>query len=168
MQSDSLIDSAKGWHSIQMAVLGFIGLCGVLRMGETPAGPDWLSWWSTAMSILAFVCALMSMWMVGSIAFPLYGGGEPSQAGAGRLRGGIRMTFIAMILMVLASLAGWWPEGAGEDTVEVRNASGASACGSWVDGAPAGSLWLRTAEGVVTVNLRQVADMRPVSSCLSR
>ena len=29
--------SARGWHTIQMAVLGFIGICGVLRTADSPA-----------------------------------------------------------------------------------------------------------------------------------
>jgi phosphatidylglycerophosphate synthase len=169
MQSDSLIDSAKGWHNIQLAVMGFIGLCGVLRMGETPAGPEWLMWWSTAMSILAFITSLLSMWMVGSVAFPLYGfaaeGQQLPPSAPGRLKAGIGMTFLTIILMVLASLAGWWPSSPGEDKVEVRDAQGASACGTWVEGAPAGALWLRTPEGTITVSLRQVTDMRPVAAC---
>jgi hypothetical protein len=33
--------SARGWHTIQMAVLGFIGICGVLRTadGSLVTGP---------------------------------------------------------------------------------------------------------------------------------
>lgn len=167
MQSDALIESAKGWHHTQLAVLGFIGFCGVLRMGESPSGPEWLSWWSTGMSILAFLCALISTFMVGNIAFPLYGrdpSAELPPGAADKLRTGIRTSFAAIILMALASLAGWWPSG-GEDQVEVRDSAGASACGTLVEGAPAGSMWLRTDEGVVTINLQAVAQMRPVGSC---
>jgi hypothetical protein len=29
--------SARGWHTIQMAVLGFIGICGVLRTTSSPS-----------------------------------------------------------------------------------------------------------------------------------
>src|SRR5262245_30924562 len=123
MQSDSLIDSAKGWHNIQLAVLGFIGLCGVLSFGNEPAGPEWLSWWSAGMSVFAFVSALVSMWMVGSVAFPLYGGGQVTEKTPGRLKGGIGMTFASMIMMVLASLTGWWPAGGGQDQLEVSDAS---------------------------------------------
>lgn len=168
MQSDALIDSAKGWHHTQIAVMGFIGFCGVLRMGETPNGPEWLSWWTTGMSVLAFLCALLSAWMVGSIAFPLYGGGNPMEMpanAAGKLRSGIRMTFAAIVLMALASLSGWWPGEGGQEQVEVSDRNGVSACGSWVEGAPAGSIWLRTDEGVVTINLQAVSQMRPVGSC---
>jgi hypothetical protein len=168
MQPDSLIDSAKGWHNLQLAVMGFIGLCGVLRMGETPAGPQWLSWWSTGMSLLAFVCGIISMWMVGGVAFPLYSGGQMPRNATGRLKGGIGMTFAAIVLMALGSLGGWWPTSGGQasaEQVEVSDGTGNSACGKWVQGAPAGSMWLQTGEGRVTVALKNVAAMRQVSSC---
>ena len=35
--------SARGWHTIQMAVLGFIGICGVLRTSDSPA-PRAIQW----------------------------------------------------------------------------------------------------------------------------
>ena len=34
--------SARGWHGVQLAVLGFIGLCGVLREGAGSGEPHWL------------------------------------------------------------------------------------------------------------------------------
>jgi len=163
MQPDSLIDSAKGWHNIQLAVMGFIGLCGVLRMGETPAGPEWLSFWSTGMSVLAFISSIVSMWMVGGVAFPIYSGDQMPRNATGRLKGGIGMTFAAIIMMALASLAGWWPTS--DSQVQVSDGAGNSACGKWVQGAPAGSMWLQTGEGRVTVALKNVAEMRRVSSC---
>jgi hypothetical protein len=162
-----MVESAKGWHNIQLAVMGFIGLCGVLRMGTTPSGPDWLSWWSAGMVVLAFITSLSSMWMVGSVAFPLYNFGAGAQMPASapkRLRGGILMTFVSIVMMALAAVGGWWPSGGG-DKVQVRDAGGASACGSWVEGAPAGSIWLRTSDGVITINLRAVASMDRVTSC---
>jgi hypothetical protein len=134
-------------------------------MGETPAGPDWLQFWSTGMSILAFVFALLSMWMVGSVAFPLYSGGHMKPSAPGRLKGGIGMTFAAIIMMALAGMAGWWPTGA-SDKVQVSDGSGNTACGRWVEGAPAGSMWLETESGQrVTVSLKAVSEMRQVSTC---
>jgi hypothetical protein len=160
-----MIDSAKGWHNIQMAVMGFIGLCGVLRMGETPAGPEWLSWGSMGMSVAAFVASLISMWMVGGVAFPLYGGEQMPANAPGRLKGGIGMTFAAIVMMALAALGGWWPSSAGGNNVQVSDAGGNTACGELVQGAPSGSMWLQTGEGRVTVGLKNVAEIRQVASC---
>jgi hypothetical protein len=106
--------------------------------------------------------------MVGSVAFPLYKFGGDTQmpdSAPQRLRGGIRMTFVSILLMVLAGLTGWWPAGGGDNKVQVSDANGTSACGAWVEGAPAGSIWLRTSDGVVTINIRAIAQMNKVSSC---
>jgi hypothetical protein len=167
MQPDSLIDSAKGWHNIQLAVMGFIGLCGVLRTGETPTGPEWLSWWSTGMSVAAFVTALISMWMVGGVAFPLYGGEQMPRNATGRLKGGIGMTFATIVLMALGALTSWWPAGAdGEGgNVQVSDATGNSACGELMRGAPSGSMWLQTDEGRMTVAIKNVTEIRQVAAC---
>lgn len=160
-----MIDSAKGWHNIQLGVMGFISLCGVLRMGEEPAGPEWLSWWSTGMSVAAFVSGLISMWMVGGVAFPLYGGEQMPQNATGRLKGGIGMTFVTIVMMALGALGGWWPASAEGGSMEVSDPNGNSACGVMMKGAPSGSMWLQTNEGRVTVALKNVAEIRQVTSC---
>ena len=36
---EQLRTSARGWHGVQLAVLGFIGLCGALHDAEAAAGP---------------------------------------------------------------------------------------------------------------------------------
>src|SRR5688572_23008072 len=160
--NNPMAESAKGWHNIQLGVMGFIGLCGVLSMGETPEGPQWLEWWSAGMAGLAFVTSLLSTWMVGSVAFPLYGFTNPGEAmpasAPGRLRGGIVMTFLSIVMMVLSSISGWWPSGAGGDKVEVKDARGAAACGTWVEGAPAGSIFLQTSEGIVKIEIGAIAQ----------
>lgn len=171
MQPDQMINSAKGWHSIQLAVMGFLGLCGVLRVGEEPAGPEWLAMWSTGMAILSFVASLLSMWMVGGVAFPTYSGEEMPASAPGRLKAGIGMTFVAVIMAVLGAADGWWPasqEAAGGATagqMEVRDSSGNVACGKVAEGARPGAMWLETDKGRVTVTISTIATMRPVSSC---
>lgn len=146
--------------------MGFIGLCGVLQVGETSTGPAWLDWWSGGMAVLAFLSSLVSTWMVGGVAFPMYSASAEMPANAeGRLKGGIRMTFVSIAMMVLAGAAGWWPEGADGGKVEVKNSQGDSACGTWVSGAPAGFLWLETSQGLVKVSIEAVTEMKPVSSC---
>jgi hypothetical protein len=170
LATNPMAESAKGWHNIQLGVMGFIGLCGVLSMGATPDGPAWLEWWSAGTAGLAFVLSLLSTWMVGSVAFPLYGFNTPGQempaAAPGRLRGGIVMTFLSVAMMVLSSISGWWPsEAGGSDKVEVSDSRGGKACGTMVDGAPAGSIRLQTSDGVLTIQLGAISQMSTVSSC---
>lgn len=161
-----LAESAKGWHSIQLAVLGFIGFCGVLRMGAEAAGPEWLKWLAAALSVLAFVFALGSVFLVGKVAYPL--GEEPAApaapaAGREQLRSGIRLTFTAVALLALAGVTAWWPAETG--AIEVQDGAGTVACGVPVEGSPDGILWLDTAGGRLTVKLGGVAAVRSVSGC---
>jgi hypothetical protein len=139
-------------------------------MGETPDGPQWLEWWSAGMAGLAFVSSLLSTWMVGSGAIPLYGFTNPGEAlpecAPGRLRGGIGLTFISSARMVLSSVSGWWPsEAGGGGKVELKDARGGVACGTMMDGAPVGTIWLQTADRVLKIEIGAVAEMSPVSSC---
>jgi hypothetical protein len=138
-------------------------------MGTAPAGPAWLQWWSAAMAGLSFVSSIASTWMVGSVAFPLYGptSGMPEMPASapGRLRGGIVMTFVSIVLMVLATATGWWPSTADGDNVEVKDAQGASACGILLQGAPAGTIWLQTSRGLLKIKIDAIAQMMPASSC---
>lgn len=161
-----LVDSARGWHNIQLGVMGFIGFCGVLKMGSEQPGPEWLSWGSAGMSILALVTSFFSTWMVGSVAFPTYGpeAAMPAEA-PGRLKGGIVMTFISIAMMAIAGAAGWWPAAEGGAKVQVTDSRGGTACGSLVDNAPAGILWIKTEKGTVTVSLDALSDLTPVDKC---
>ncbi|WP_020519022.1 hypothetical protein [Catelliglobosispora koreensis] len=159
-----LAESARGWQNIQLAVMGFIGFCGVLKMGTEQAGPEWLGWWSTGMSVLALITSVFSTWMVGSVAFPTLGAeAQMPPSAPGRLKSGIVMTFISVAMMALAGAAGWWPSSG--DNIKVTAQDGEVACGTKVDGAPAGQLWLETADGTVRVNLSGLADMEVVGSC---
>ena len=64
--------SAKGWHGVQMAVLGFIGLCGVLQR-DGDENPSWLELWALLLPVAALLTALWAIVLVGRAAWPLYG-----------------------------------------------------------------------------------------------
>src|SRR5262245_11034748 len=162
--------SARGWHSIQMAVLGFIGICGVLRSGSG-AGPSWVQWCAALLAVTALILACAALVTVGQVAYPFYGAvpaGQPNHQwltqANGKLRTGIRLTFAALVLIVIAALSGWWPSNAAEPPVQVRDASGRVWCGPLAE-APDGALGVRTAEGVVALPLRTVAEVRPSATC---
>lgn len=164
--------SARGWHAIQLAVLGFIGICGVLRTADpaVPAGVQWLAG-LLAVAALGFACA--AVFLVGAVAFPIdarRAAADPVAIGqaTARLRTGVRMTVVALILAVIAALSGWWPQTsggtAGTASVTVSDGNGRSWCGSLVAG-PAGAVSITTSSGSVAVPLQDVAVVRPVTGC---
>jgi hypothetical protein len=175
--STRLSSAARGWHGIQMALLGFIGFCGVLRDGGS--APSWLQWVAAILAGLALVFAAGAIYNVGRVAYPFYGGtvhhfdGQQQLESAGsRLRRGIQMTFLSGAAVAIAAVSGWWPGAGGtaaaastaSATVEVRDESGRGFCGQLVE-APQGAVRLDTAQGVITLPLGTVATITPVSGC---
>ena len=65
--------SARGWHSVQLAVIGFIGLCGVLQGGR-PDNPMWLQVLAGVLALAALAIACVATVLVALVAWPLYGG----------------------------------------------------------------------------------------------
>ena len=171
-----LATSAKGWHSIQMALLGFIGICGVLR--NAGDAPPWLQWLAAGLALVALAFAGGGIYNVGRVAYPFYGGGPMRLGGqqqleaAGRqLRRGIRMTFLSAAAVAIAAVSGWWPNDTGVGTggaamaatVEVRDEAGRRFCGELV-GAPDGFVRVSTAAGAIVLRLTGVASITP-SDC---
>src|SRR6516164_4852270 len=107
-RQEELSASARGWHTIQMAVLGFIGICGVLRTTSSSPAPRAVEWLAAALAVAALVVACLAVFAVGRVAYPVAAdtgdaGATPDPAGAAaRLRAGIRLTIVALILAVLA------------------------------------------------------------------
>jgi len=169
-RQEDLSAAARGWHTIQMAVLGFIGICGVLRTtGSSPAPPA-VEWLAAALAVAALVVACLAVFTVGRVAYPVTAatgdaGASPDAAGgAARLRAGIRLTVVALILAVLAGLSGWWPPAAAATATAITGTTGQAWCGQLVDG-PAGAISVRTANGVIAVPAQAVAQVRPVAAC---
>jgi hypothetical protein len=169
--------SAKGWHGVQLAALGFIGLCGVLE-GGGGSEPMWLQTLAGLLVLVSFACACLGIYFVGKAAWPIYGP-EPAQARAAEagavdrasaeLRRGLKLTFASIALVALATTASWWPSeeetpGAGGQ-VQVQTASGESVCGTLAASAQAGTLRVDTGSQPVVVELARVASVRPVDGC---
>jgi hypothetical protein len=167
----NLASTAKGWHSMQMGVLGFIGLCGVLQSGDSGI-PSWLESLTSLLAGAAFVVACVAMVLVGRVAYPFYGAtaaGQADQARVSRmgtqLKVGIRTSFVAVVLIVVSALSGWWPGGGADaGSVQVRDAAGRTWCGPLTD-APTGSVGVRTADGPVAIRMDAIAEISPVGSC---
>lgn len=165
-RQERLSASARGWHAIQMAVLGFIGICGVLRTASSPA-PRAVQWLAGALAVAALAVACMAVFTVGRVAYPVGDALEGDRAvagGAARLRAGIRLTIVALILAVIAALSGWWPAPASNPAVAVTGTTGQAWCGPLVTG-PAGAISVRTASGVITVPAQAIAQVSPVGRC---
>lgn len=169
---DELRSSAKGWHGVQLAVLGFIGLCGALQSGSDGSGPGWLQKLAAVLVLAALAVACLATVLVASEAWPVRAGrsgatGGPDddlRRGGRRLRTGIALTYLAVVLAALATSTSWWPrDGRGSDLVEVSTAQG-TFCGRLVSSA-GGSLALEIAGRSLAVPLDQVAGLRPVASC---
>ena len=163
---ERLSASARGWHAIQMAVLGFIGICGVLRTASSPA-PRTVQWLAGALAVVALAVACMAVFTVGRVAYPVGDALDRDRTVAGgtaRLRAGIRLTIVALILAVIAALSGWWPSPASTPAVAVTGTTGQAWCGPLVSG-PADAISVRTANGIITVPTQAIAQVSPVGQC---
>ena len=166
--------SAKGWHGVQMAVLGFIGLCGVLQRDDS-GDPGWLQTWGLVMAIAALLTALWAIVLVGRAAWPLYGPVPelpPAADDEARLRvtsrqlsRGLALTFVSVALLALGTATSWWPSQAEAGAlVEVQADSGQRVCGKLAD-APQGELHVVSGGSTVSVSLQAVSAVRGVDSC---
>ena len=163
---ERLSASARGWHTIQMAVLGFIGICGILRTTSSTA-PRAVQWLAAALAVAALAVACMAIFTVGRVAYPVGDALEADRAVAGgtaRLRAGIQLTIIALILVVIAALSGWWPSPASNPAVAVTGTTGQAWCGPLVSG-PANAISVRTASGTIAVPTQVIAQVSPVGRC---
>jgi drug/metabolite transporter (DMT)-like permease len=169
---ERLRTSARGWHGVQLAVIGFIGFCGVIQDGRAD-NPQWLQAWAGILALVALALASVATFLVGRVAWPLYGGRPHSDATADlaregrRLRLGLVLTFAALGALALGTASGWWPQkeaAAGSALVEVQAATGERWCGSLQDAAP-GALAVDVDGSPVVVALRDLAVVRSVDGC---
>ncbi len=183
-----LRSSAKGWHGIQLAALGFIGLCGVIHTGDG-ADPRALQVLSGILVLVAFGLACGGIYLVGRAAWPLYGG-EPVVAGgrddrerrddhddgaaiaiaSRQLTRGLLLTFLSIAALALATATSWWPNdeaggGAASDAVQVQTDDGRTACGELTAVSQPGTLRILSDGQPVIVALDTVASVQPVGGC---
>jgi hypothetical protein len=169
--------SAKGWHGVQLAVLGFIGLCGVLQGAAGQKGPHWLQVLAGLLVLLALALACIATALVAAAAWPVHELEDGVGAGVsadnllhhtvGRLRLGIMLTFLAVVVLAVGATSSWWPEdtatSGGGSLVEVTTNQGA-ACGTLQDGDP-GTVTISSGGQRVAVPAASVVQLRPVAAC---
>jgi hypothetical protein len=170
-QLDRLAESAHGWHRIQLAVLGFIGFCGLFWDGGSVDGLTGLQGLLMVLVALAFLLAIVAIFVVGRVAHAFQAPAETTgtdretvERQARQLHTGIRMTYVAVALVVAATLSAWLPVSADDDAVVMADTTGRTWCGRLVE-APAGEARLITAEGPVAISLDRLALLRPVGDC---
>ncbi len=170
--------SAKGWHGIQLAALGFIGLCGVIQTGDS-TNPWALQVMSGILVLVAFALSCAGIVLVGRAAWPLYRGDPDAMQGGDaqvavvsrQVTRGLLMTFLSIAVLAFATAASWWPkkggdgDGAAGGQVRVQTNDGASACGELGEAPHQGSLRVITGSERVDVALSSLASVSPVGSC---
>jgi hypothetical protein len=164
--------SARGWHTIQLAVLGFVGLCGVLK-GSDSSAPRGVQEVSGVLVLLALAIACWAAYLVGRAAWPLPGGrrahpeseAELERDGR-RLRMGLFLTFVAVVLVSTAAASSWWPSRTAASTQQlVRVATSVGTlCGTLTPGGH-GSLTLDVQGGTTTIPLTEITALSPASAC---
>ena len=171
--------SAKGWQGIQLAALGFIGLCGVIETGDS-TNPWALQVMSGILILVSFALACTGIYLVGRAAWPLYRAepeahdaahGDAAVATASRLlTRGLLMTFLSIAALALATAASWWPKensggGGGAAQVELQTTNGRSACGTLADAPQPGTLRVIAGAQPVDVSLSALSSVTPVAGC---
>jgi hypothetical protein len=165
---DELRMSAKGWHGVQLAVFGFIGLCGALRTGGGTE-PTWLQQLAGAMILLALALSCAATALVAGAAWPVYGAASPGSVGdevsrtGRRLRSGIVLTFVAVVVLALATSSSWWPSTAERNRVTVATSAG-SLCGQLLESDP-GTVAVEVSGRTVVLPLSDVRQVVPTTSC---
>jgi hypothetical protein len=164
--------SARGWHGVQLAVLGFIGLCGVLK-GSDESLPNWLQVLAGWLVLIALAVACVATVLVAFAAWPVYARApQPDDSGeirrtVGRLRIGIALTFVSVALTALATTAQWWPTEAesapSSALVDVTTADG-EVCGELeqIDGS---NITLIADGQTVAIGLSEVVSLQSVTAC---
>ncbi|MEP6463709.1 MAG: hypothetical protein ABJC62_09920 [Frankiaceae bacterium] len=167
--------SARGWHGVQLAVLGFIGLCGVLEKGGD--NPRWLQIIAGLLVLFALLLACVATGLVASAAWPLYSSGRVPTANADaddagelartgrRLRLGIGITFLAVAVTALAATSSWWPRGASTAGLLEVTSNRGLACGELRDSGRPGVIAITTGGRELVLSLSDVLAVRPVSEC---
>jgi hypothetical protein len=167
-----LTGSARGWHTIQMAVLGFTGLCGVLHTVGSPA-PRAVQVLAATLAAIAVVVACLAVLLVGQVAYPVAadstgpGAAQDLARARSRLRSGIGITVGALLIAVLATLSGWWPAQTtptAPSAVELTSTAGQAWCGTLAT-APPNTIRIHSSYGIVTLPAREVLQFRVVAHC---
>lgn len=169
--------SARGWQGVQLAVLGFIGLCGVLKQDNANL-PQWLQILAGLFALSALALACTGTYLIGRAAFGLYRVRDDAPAPdddpedvehtSHRLTTGLVLSFVAVALTALAATSAWWPDtsdggDAQSGLVQLQTAQ-ASVCGALANSG-AGEVRVVTAGHTIAVPIGALTAIVPVPRC---
>jgi len=163
------MSSARGWHGVQLAVLGFIGLCGVLQGAANDGGsPRWLQVTAGILVLLALILECLAVGLVATVAWPfrepVTGDVTHADRIRRRLQMGVAITFVAVAVLALGAISSWWPSApATAPQVRVVTSSG-TVCGTLQPGQQ-GGLGLDVEGRHLLLPLPEVSRLEPVESC---
>ena len=165
--------SARGWLTLQLAALGFVGLCGALKAGGSGStAPRGVEIVAGVLVLLALFVAILAVYLVGRTAWPHSSVPDDPARAARRLRTGLVLTFLTVLLTALAATSAWWPSpetdtGASAETapaVAVTTSTG-TWCGELTRGS--GALALTVQGRTVDIPVTDVVAVVPVAGCAS-
>ncbi|SEH82464.1 hypothetical protein SAMN04489835_4575 [Mycolicibacterium rutilum] len=163
-----LEDTAREWQKLQLAAIGFAGLCGVLSGGDSSRPrPRWLQEVGVVTAFGGLAMAVAAVLLVATVAHPVVRQPRASSAAISRLVMGITLTFIAVVLTAVAALTWWWPQPPSETPtapkIEVTTSQG-SVCGVPVPGR-SGTVNLDASGEQVVIPLRRLLTLDVVEVC---
>ncbi|MFG2983421.1 hypothetical protein ACGFYQ_19585 [Streptomyces sp. NPDC048258] len=168
--------SARGWHTVQLAVFGFIGICGVLKSGGSSEAPRGIEELAGVLVLVALAVACWATYLVARVAWPVpasaaEAGARPEgkngvDRAARRLRRGLTLTFLAVVLVATAAASSWWPAAPAASQgqfVQVSTSAG-TLCGTLGSGSE-GNVLLRTQGQDIDIPLSRIAGLTPTTTC---
>ncbi|MFD5323769.1 hypothetical protein [Streptomyces sp. NPDC127092] len=163
--------SARGWLTLQLAALGFVGLCGALKSGGSGStAPRGVEIVAGVLVLLALFVAILAVYLVGRTAWPHSGTPDDPARAARRLRTGLVLTFVTVLLTALAATSAWWPapeseagEGAATAPAVAVTTSAGTWCGELTRGS--GALALSVRGRTVDIPVTDVVAVTPVGDC---
>lgn len=166
--------SARGWHGVQLAVLGFIGLCGVLQGDAGMGNPGWLRWLAGLLVLVSLVLACVATALVATAAWPVSdaawsrvpGGDDDAEFRRTfvRLRTGIVITFVAVAVLAVATTSAWWPGKAPQSGLVEVVTTESTWCGE-LSQAPPGVMAIDVDGRRVAVAISDVGQVLPADRC---
>ena len=164
-EQERLRTSARGWHGVQLAVLGFIGLCGALHDAASAPGPGWVQRLAAVLVLVALALACVATALVAGEAWPVRSGADGgSRHPVGHLRLGIALTFVAVGLAALATSSSWWPAGDDATGLVTVSTDQGTFCGRLLDSAD-GTVVVDVSGRRVVVPLGRLSGLAPTSAC---